>query len=123
TVPSAAVVGTVPAIGNTASLTLAAPVGGIVVALSSSDPSVASVPASVTVPAGATVSPAFSIATSLVGATTTVTIAASYNGVTKIDTLVVNPIGPALVTLSPSTVAGGLSANSTRVTLNAAAPA
>jgi hypothetical protein len=68
-----------------------APAGGAVVALSSSDPAVATVPPSVTVAAGATQSPAFTIMTTAVGAATPVTVTASHNGVDKTAILTVNP--------------------------------
>ena len=90
--------------------------------LSSGDPGV-TVPASVTVAAGASVSPVFTITTSLASATTPVTISASYNGVAKTSTLTVNPIAVSLVTLSPTSVVGGVSSTANRVTLNSAAPA
>jgi hypothetical protein len=63
------------------------------VTLSSSNPSVASVPASVTV-RGSTVG-GFPVTTSTVAATTTVTISASFAGVTKTATLTVTPSAPA----------------------------
>ena len=65
-----------------------APTGGAVVSLSSSNPSVASVPASVTVPEGAT-SATFPVTTSTVGATTNVTISTTLNGVTQNSSLTV----------------------------------
>ena len=58
------------------------------VTLSSTDSSVASVPASVTVPAGST-SATFTITTSQPRSTTTVTISATKGGVTKMATLTV----------------------------------
>ena len=75
---------------GTATLSAAAPAGGIVVSLASSNPAVATVPASVTVAAGAT-SATFPAATSGVAASTAVTISASYNGVTKTAVLTVTP--------------------------------
>jgi uncharacterized repeat protein (TIGR03803 family) len=56
-----------------------APSGGAVVTLSSGSPAVASVPAAVTVPAGASTA-SFSVATTRVRRTQTVTIAAGYRG-------------------------------------------
>ena len=64
--------------------------GGIVVALASSKPSVASVPASVTVPQGAT-SASFTVTTTSVSVSTTVNISATYAGLTKTATLTVKP--------------------------------
>ncbi len=65
-----------------------APAGGASVVLSSSNPSFATVPASVSVPAGAS-SVSFSVATKPTHKTRSVTISASYGGVTKTVTLTV----------------------------------
>ena len=73
---------------GTVTLSAAAPSGGAVVSLSSSNTGVATVPASVTVPAGAT-SATFTVSTTVVMDTTTVTISASYNGTTQTATLTV----------------------------------
>src|SRR2546425_631326 len=70
----------------TVKVTLVAPAG--TVTLSSSNPSVASVPASVTVPAGAT-SVTFTVNTSIVVFSQSVTITASYNGSSRSATLIV----------------------------------
>ena len=88
---------------GTATLTSAAPPGGSVVTLSSSKPSVSSVPASVTVLAGTT-SASFSISTVSVPAPTSATISGSFGGVTKSATLTVTPSqGPAAPTgLAPA---------------------
>jgi uncharacterized repeat protein (TIGR03803 family) len=64
---------------GTATLSGPAPSGNAVVTLSSSNPSVVSVPATVTVPAGAT-SASFDVSTKRVKRTQTVSIEASYNG-------------------------------------------
>ncbi len=61
-------------------LNAAAPTGGVTVALSSSNPEVATVPATVTVAAGAKTSPKFTITTAAPAAQTVVTIAADYQG-------------------------------------------
>jgi hypothetical protein len=84
-----------------------APAGGAVVDLSSSDPSVASVPISVTVAAGATTSPVFTITTTAVATDTPETISASYNGVTKTADLTVKAPAAASLRLSPATVNSG----------------
>jgi len=63
-----------------------APAGGATVMLSSSNPGVASVPSSVVVPAGATTA-TFTVRTSAVLISTSVTISASYNGTTRTATL------------------------------------
>lgn len=67
--------------------------GGASVALSSSNPGVANVPATVTVPAGETVG-AFSVTTSAVTENTLVTITATHAGVTRTTTLTVTPPAP-----------------------------
>jgi hypothetical protein len=105
------------------SLTSPAPAGGAIVTLSNANPA-ATVPSSITVPANAT-SIAFSINTSAVAATSIGNISASYNGVTKSASLTVNPVAVAVLstlTLSPTTVRGGVAAKGT-VTLTASAPA
>jgi hypothetical protein len=99
---------------------------GAVVSLSSSNPSVASVPATTTVaPNGFTGT--FTITTSAVAASTPVTITASYNGDTRTAPLTVTPAGASGVTLqsvtvSPSSVTGGTN-TSAFVSLSAGAPA
>ncbi len=112
----------------TVTLTAAAPSGGAVVSLTSSNTAAATVAASVTVPAGAT-SATTSVATSAVGSTTTSVISATRNGVTRTATLTVTaPAPPApnasldTVSLSPASVQGGSSSSAT-VTLTANAPA
>ena len=75
---------------GTATLASAAPSGGAVVALSSSNTAVATVPASVTVAAGAT-SATFGVTTASVSASTTVTIAGTFGGATKTAGLTVTP--------------------------------
>ncbi len=98
--------------------------GGAVVSLSSSNPAVASVPATTTVPANGFTG-SFVVNTSAVASTTSVTITATYNGVTRTATLTVTPAaaGPALqsVNVSPSSVAGG-SNTSGYVMLSGGAP-
>jgi hypothetical protein len=75
---------------GTATLTSPAPSGGLVVTLSSSNPSLASVPASITIAAGST-SGNFTVSTSSVSTDTTVTISGTYNGVTMNASLIINP--------------------------------
>lgn len=89
--PHTTVVGGRSTTDNQVVLTGPALPGGAVVSLSSSDPAVASVPASVTVRAGATSSPAFNIVTTAVATQTPVTISATYGSVTKTATLTVVP--------------------------------
>jgi hypothetical protein len=79
--------------GSTGTVTLsgAAPTGGAVVTLSSSNTAAAQVPASVTVLAGAT-SATFSITTSAVASSTSVTISGTYpSGTTRTAALTVTP--------------------------------
>ncbi len=89
TLSPASVVGGSASTGTVA-LTSAAPSGGVQVALSSSNATVASVPASVTVAAGATQA-TFTVTTSSVSASTAATISATYNGATRAATLTVSP--------------------------------
>src|SRR5436309_8704623 len=107
---------------GTVTLSGPAPSGGAVVALSSSNTSVATVPASVTVPGNAT-SATFTVSTSPVSTTTSVTISGSYNGTTLSASLTVTPAPPTLssLSLSPSSVTGGSSSTGT-VTLSGPAP-
>jgi hypothetical protein len=77
---------------GTLTLTSAAPTGGAVVSLSSSNAAAANVPASVTIAAGAA-SATFPATTSAVTTSTPVTISAVYAGITRTATLTVNPAG------------------------------
>ena len=69
----------------------AVPAASVVVALSSSNPSVVSVPANVTVPAGSAASPKFNITTNRVQQQQVVTITATYLGNSTQATLTVAP--------------------------------
>ena len=82
---------------STGTVTLNGPAlaGGVQVTLSSSNTGVATVPSSVTVPAGST-SATFTVNTSTVLFSTSVTISASYGAVSKSATLRVNSVGPLL---------------------------
>jgi hypothetical protein len=84
------VIGGSPSQG-TVTLTGAAPSGGAVVMLASSNGAVASVPSSVTIAAGAT-SASFTVTTTPVSVSTTVNISATYGGLTKTATLTVLPL-------------------------------
>jgi hypothetical protein len=75
------------------SLSAGAPAGGAVVALSSSDPAVASLPSSVTVGAGSTAW-GFTVVTSAVSTTRSLTISATYNGITRTAALTVTAATP-----------------------------
>jgi len=112
---------------STGSVTLSAqaPSGGAIVSLSSSNTTVATVPASVTVPGGTT-SATFAVTTLAVTASTSVTISASYAGVTQTALLTVKTqptSGPTLtsLTLNPTGVHGG-SPSTGSVALSAPAP-
>ena len=108
---------------GTVNLTGPAPSAGALVSLSSANPA-ASVPSSITIPANSS-SASFTITTTTVTTTTSGNITATYSGASKSATLTVNPPVPAALsslTLSPSTIVGGSTANGT-VTLNKAAPA
>ena len=97
---------------GTVTLSGAAGATGFVVSLSSSNPSVASVPGSVTVSAG-NFSANFSVTTTGVSAQTNVTITATLSGVTQTCVLTVNPATIASVTLNPSSVVGGSNSTGT----------
>jgi len=117
--------GGVPSTGLV-TLSGAAPSGGAVVTLSSSNTSVATVPASVTVPAGAS-SARFPVATTAVSSQTAVTISASYgSGSQQSAVLTVTPAtsAPTLtsLTVNPTSVNGGNRSTGT-VTLSSPAPA
>jgi hypothetical protein len=104
---------------GTVTLNGAAPAGGAVVTLSSSNTSAAQVPASVTIPAGST-SATFTITTSGVASSTSVTISGTY-GVTRTTTLTVSVASLTSLVLNPTTVTGGSSSMAT-LTLNGNAP-
>ena len=106
-----------------------APAGGAIIALSSSDTSVATVPASVTVPAGST-SATFSVSTAVVPNSSAVTITARYDYPTapgfsssSSGTLTVTPppIRLQSIALNPARVIRGWTSTGT-ATLNVNAP-
>ena len=97
----------------------AAPAGGIVVSLASSDPAI-SLPVNVTIDAGKTTA-TFAGTTAAVTVTKNVTITASLNGNSVTDTLRVVQPGIKSISLSPSTITGGTGSQLT-VTLDAPAP-
>jgi hypothetical protein len=104
----------------------AGPAADAVISLSSSNPSVASVPATATVPANSFTG-SFVISTSAVATQTSAVITATYNGSSRTGTITVTPAGAPTVTLqsvtaSPSTVEGG-SPTSAFVMLSGAAEA
>ena len=106
---------------GTVTINTAALSGGFTVALASSNPAVAPVPAAVTVPQGAT-SAQFTVTTTTTDSPTSITIAASGGGATQTASLVVGPLAVASVSLNPTAVIGGASSTAV-VTLNGAAPA
>jgi hypothetical protein len=122
----ATVVGGAASFG-TVILSTGAPFGGAVINLSSSNPSVASVPATVTAPENSFTG-SFTINTAAVAANTTVTITANYNGTTRSGTLTVTPNNPTPPQLTLSSVevdspVDGGSSTIGSVILSAAAPA
>jgi hypothetical protein len=84
-----------------------APAGGITVKLSSSNPAVASCQDSLTIPAGA-VSATFAITTKIVTVKTAVKFKAEFEGEVKSATLNVQAAGLYRLTVSPSSVCGGV---------------
>ena len=77
--------------GNTVRLDGPAPAGGLVIALSSSNPAVAAVPPEVGAPAGSNTTNAFAITTATVKSPAVVTISATFHGITQTATLTVTP--------------------------------
>jgi hypothetical protein len=106
----------------TGKVTLNGPAGpeGAVVTLVSSSPKV-TVPATVTVPAGAT-SANFTATTATLPSNISVTVRATFNGVSRTGTLQVQAPKPSAVAYNPTILTGGKSGVGT-VTLNGRAPA
>lgn len=102
-------------------LTVVAPSGGAVVALTSSDPSAVPVPATVTVPAGQSLQQ-FRFVHGQVTEATPVTVTASYAGSTATTSITVLPSSLKSVGPGGNTITGGAAA-SAFVELNGAAPA
>ena len=96
-------------------ITCKAPVGGLVVALSSNR-SEATPVATVTVPAGQTFV-STSVPTTAVSATATAVLSAVANGYTKTANLTITPSIPTAVSFTPNVVVGG-NASTGKVTLN-----
>jgi peptidoglycan/xylan/chitin deacetylase (PgdA/CDA1 family) len=118
TVNPASVTGGTGSIG-TVTLSAAAPPGGATVQLSSSS-AAAAVPSEAVIAAGST-STTFNIQTAAVSASTSITIAASYGGVSKTANLTVVPPALSSVSLNPTAVVGGATSEGT-VTLSGPAP-
>jgi hypothetical protein len=108
-------------VNSTGTVTLngAAPSGGLIVSLSSSQTGVAQVPTSVTVPGGST-STTFTITTSPVSSSTTANIVAG--GGLASATLTVTPPTLSSLTLNPTSVKGGTTNSTGTVTLSGRAP-
>ena len=104
---------------GTVTLSAAAPAGGAVVTLTSSNTAVATVPASITIAAGSTTG-TFSVTTTSVSAATSVTITASNSSSSVNAALSVNPLLTS-VGLNPPSVLSGSSSQGT-VTLFSGAP-
>lgn len=106
------------AVRGTVNLYGVAPAGGITVSLYATG--IADVPATVQVQPGRA-SATFAISTTPVTSTTTATVSATYNGVTKSGTLTVNPPALASLGFSPATIGDGVTSRGT-VKLNGPAP-
>ncbi len=104
---------------GTVTISVAAPTGGTVVTLTSSSTS-ATVPTSVTVLAGATTA-TFSVTTAAVSAATSATITAKLASSSSTAALAITAPTLGSVSLSQSSVVGGVSSTGT-VTLSSAAP-
>lgn len=98
-----------------------APAGGLVVALASSDPSVAGVPPTLTIPQGAQ-SKTFPVTTRAVSTSVRVILSARRGSQTVTTVLTVAPASLVSLTLKNARVIGGSSTTGT-VTLNGPAPA
>jgi hypothetical protein len=120
TLNPASVLGGTSCIG-TVTLNTSAPSEGFLVTVTTSDPAVASVPATVLVAQGAN-SAQFIVATTTVSVPTAVTITASGGGATRTAAVEVGPLSVASLVFTPTAVNGGSSATGT-VTLNGPAPA
>jgi hypothetical protein len=114
------VVGGAANAAGTVTLSNPAPAGGVTIALSSSRPVIASVPATVTVPFGQTSAP-FTITTSPTASTQMATISATLGTNTVTSQVEVRAVGVLSVSFSPSTVRGR-STTTLTVRLEAGAP-
>lgn len=106
--PTGLVGGSQSSVVGTVTLTGPAPAAGAKVTLTSSNTKAATLPASVTIPAGST-SATFTITHLQVTASSTVTVKASYGGVTGSATLAVTPFLVSGLTLTPTSLVGGTS--------------
>ncbi len=103
-------------------LTGQAPLTDAVVALSSNNPAVISVPAQITVPSGQS-SAVFSISPSGVASATPVQVTATYAGVSRSMTVSVVPVALYYVTFATPSIPGGSTQTTNRVNLTGPAPA
>ena len=117
------VIGSLTTTANRVLLPSAAPSGGATVALSSSDPGRASVPASVVVPAGSTEATFPINVNGNVTVTTNVTIGANRSGTAASAVLKVAPPKLGLIQLRSSAVTGGTAVNNNDVALTGYASA
>ena len=114
-------------LGGSVILTSVAPAGGAVVALSSSNPALVSVPATVTVPTGVNSTVYFG-STAQVTTTTSAVITATYNGSTRSVTQTLTPPPPQptavldSVVLSPALVQTGTTSTSVTIWFTALTP-
>jgi hypothetical protein len=97
------------------------PTGGVKVDLTSSNPSLAQVPASITVPAG-TNTQTFTVTTNAVATQQQVTITATFAGQSRSATLTLLAPNLVALTINPSTVVGGQNTTGT-VYIDRVAPA
>lgn len=116
------VLGGDPSIGTISLFNGPAPEAGTVVTLTSSDPNIATVPATVTIPFGRG-DEAFVVLTAAVTQLTPITITASYGSVNLTTVLQVAPASDSLVAVevNPSTVVGSKRSRAT-IALNGSAP-
>jgi len=107
---------------GTVIINAAAPDGGVVVNLTSSNPAVAAVPAYVLIPSGAT-SATFTIKAGVTGSTQTATITAQRGSVSIQQVLTVDGVSFGL-SINPASVVGGPTGTATgTITLTSPAPA
>jgi murein DD-endopeptidase MepM/ murein hydrolase activator NlpD len=105
----------------TVRLTGPAPVGGVLISLSSSNTTIFPVPASLPIAAGATTGSVV-VTAGWVSASTPVTVGAAYAGVNKTAVLTVTPTALSAISLAPASVVNGKNSTVT-VTLNGPAAA
>jgi hypothetical protein len=107
---------------STGTITLdgAAPTGGAIITLTSSNTQAATVPASVTIPAGATTA-TFTVSTTLVSKVAFVLVNGTYKGISRPASLVVQPLVLTSLTVAPTNLTGGTPSTGT-IALNGAAP-